>query len=278
MRSILSYWQFDPVMVVFLIILCMIYFYLTGYKWIKRSVYFLTGMVLILLSVASPLHFLGENYLMSAHMAAHVLLLLIASPLLVLGLPESGRHKLLDRFSVILLKYLWLPWMIGVSVMWFWHIPWIFNKLMETPDQMNMSDSFHIKGILQTIQWMSLIIAGIIFSWPVIGPVRSRRAAPLNAVLYLSAACIFCSLLGLLITFSPFGVYTPYMNIQDRYGFLNMIRNQNGISVIVDQQMAGLIMWVPGCLIYLSASMYLLMHWFRRKNEHTVLAKHQETR
>jgi putative membrane protein len=261
MRSLITYWHLDGLMTIFLIGFCAGYFYLIQFHLDKRSRYFIIGYILIILSVASPLHFLGENYLMSAHMISHILILLIAAPLLVLGFPENLHYKYLTILSETLIKHPWIPWMSGVCIMWFWHIPAIFNHLSEGV----------YATILKDTQWISLVLAGIIFSWPVIGPVKGSRLSALNAVLYLSAACIFCSVLGLMITFAPSGVYTRYIHIEDHFGFLKRIRNENGISVMVDQQVSGLIMWVPGCLIYLTASMYLLLKWFKEKNGHPLI-------
>ena len=267
MHSLLTYWHLDFPLLIFLICICLLYISMGGFKNNNKSVYFLTGLILIIFSIASPLHFLGENYLMSAHMLVHVILLLIAAPLLVLGIPENNRNNFLSRLSGKISKIPWLAWMTGVCIMWFWHIPIIFNHLFLTHDQRGeMNGGLNSVYILNDIHLISLIIAGIIFSLPVAGPNPRRRLLPLNAVLYLSAACIFCSILGLMITFAPAGIYTGYIHIDDRFGFLYMIRNQHGISALIDQQMAGLIMWVPGCLIYLSASMYLLLKWFKEKN------------
>ena len=268
MRSLITYWHLDGLMAIFLILLCVGYFYLIRFDIDKRSRYFFIGYLLIILSIASPLEFLGENYLMSAHMISHVLILLVAAPLLVLGIPENLRYKYLDSLSEKLLKHPWISWMSGVCIMWFWHIPTIFNHVSEGV----------YATILKDIQLISLVLSGIIFSWPVIGPVKSGRLPALNAVLYLSAACIFCSVLGLMVTFAPAGVYTRYMHIEDHFGFLKWIRNQNGISVMVDQQIAGLIMWVPGCLIYLTASMFLLMKWFREKNNGPLILNQHNNR
>jgi cytochrome c oxidase assembly factor CtaG len=81
----------------------------------------------------------------------------------------------------------------------------------------------------------------------VITPYAEYRLSPPKAVLYLSGACVFCSLLGLLITFAPAGTYRQV--------------------TAADQQTGGLIMWVPCCFVYLSASMYLLIRWFSLKEE-----------
>lgn len=255
MRSIFSYWHFDPIVILFLSMLCIVYLYAIHFKLKKQSLYFFAGIVLIILCVASPLHFLAENYLFSAHMVSHVLLLLIAAPLLVGGIPKENRFK---KFFLIIssnkIGIFLLCWFTGVGIMWFWHIPYIFNQATSGSGM----------GLMY-LQWLSLLIGGIIFCWPVINPYREYRIPSLSAVLYLSTACIFCTILGLMITFAPLGVYSHYINIYDSYGYLNIIRNQWKISAVIDQQAAGLIMWVPCCFIYLTASMVLLIKWFDSK-------------
>jgi putative membrane protein len=270
MYSLISYWHLDILMVGFLISICLIYYFMDGFSDHKKSRYFIAGYGLIILSVASPLRFLGENYLMSAHMTSHVILILLAAPLMVMGLPDSESKNMM-RFSGSLSNHPWLPWITGVCVMWFWHIPSVFNALFQSGP---VGEGIHLT-VLSDIHLISLVLAGILFSWPVVGPVKQKRLITVNAVLYLSAACIFCSILGLMITFAPSGVYTHYEHITDHFGFLQMIRNEDGISALMDQQVAGLIMWVPGCLIYLTASIWLLMKWFKEKNSQPVLAAHE---
>jgi putative membrane protein len=270
MRSLFTYWHLDGFMAIFLLSLGLLYFYETGFKYPKKSIFFIAGLLMITISVGSPLDFLGENYLLSAHMLSHVLVLLVATPLLVLGIPDQ-KSKWLYWLGGKLRNLPWLAWFVGVSIMWFWHIPAIFNQLFEDPAGMGSKGAIHSAALLSDIHVVSLIAAGIVFCWPVIGPVHSYRIAPLKAVLYLSVACIFCSILGLLITFAPLGIYPHYMHLQDPLGFLNIIRNEDGISTLVDQQIAGLIMWVPGCAIYLSASMYLLIKWFEERKEKIIL-------
>ncbi|MEO6893434.1 MAG: cytochrome c oxidase assembly protein [Ginsengibacter sp.] len=256
MRSILSFWHFDPIVIFFLASICVFYWYALHFHLKKQSIYFFAGIVLIILCVASPLHFLAKNYLFSAHMISHVLLLLIAAPLLVAGIPKENRFRKYFLFlSTTKIKIYALCWFTGVGIMWFWHVPYIFN-LATSGDEMG----------LMYLQWLSLLFAGIIFCWPVINPYREYRIPPLSAVLYLSMACVFCTILGLMITFAPLGIYSHYINIYDASGYLNLIRNRWEISAGMDQQAAGLIMWVPCCLIYLMASMMILINWFNSKD------------
>ena len=260
MRSIFSYWHFDPIVILFLSVLCIMHLYAIHFKLRKQSLYFFAGILFIILCVASPLHFLAKNYLFSAHMVSHVLLLLIAAPLLVAGIPKENRFKkFFLKLSTNKIRIFALCWFTGVGIMWFWHIPYIFNQ----------ATSGHGMGMMY-LQWLSLLVGGIIFCWPVINPCREYRILPLSAVLYLSTACAFCTILGLMITFAPLGIYSHYVNIADTYGYLHVIRNQWKISAGIDQQAAGLIMWVPCCFIYLTASMAILINWFDKKELYPV--------
>jgi cytochrome c oxidase assembly factor CtaG len=199
-------------------------------------------------------------------MITHVVILLIAAPLLVAGIPEENKFK---KYFVSLSKRKtripFLSWFTGVGVMWFWHIPSIFNQVT----------SGHGMGLMY-IELLSLLIGGIIFSWPVINPYKQARISSITGVLYLSTACVFCSILGLLITFAPAGIYTSYVNISDSYGYLPLIRKGWKISAASDQQIAGLIMWVPCCFIYLTASMILLIKWFDSKEKPQAIAKSRD--
>ena len=148
--------------------------------------------------------------------------------------------------------------MTGLGIMWFWHIPVVFDNAFPANHQ-----TF---SILPAVHTFSLLIAGVLFSWPILGPQKQYRLSPPLGVVYLFTACIGCSLLGLLLTFSPLGVYRHYLE-PDHFGFLPLIRNQWNISSKDDQQAAGLIMWVPCCFIYLAGSVYLMRQWLVEKEE-----------
>ena len=259
MHSLFSYWHLDPGIGVLIIGMCLFYLFTANFKLTGQSLYFATAILLIIFCMASPLHFLAENYLFSAHMLSHVLIILITGPLIVASIPKENRfEKQLLFFSKKISKRPIVAWLCGVAIMWFWHIPSIFNRLFV----MNQIGGIHFMSALMYLHFISLLIAGMIFCWPIINPFKTCRLGALRGVLYLSTACLFFSLLGLIITFSHAGTFTHYINIADDYGFLPMIRNNWKISEGADQQMAGLIMWVPCCFIYLSASMILLIKWF----------------
>ena len=268
MRSIFSYWQFDIPTITFIVGLFIFYIYAINFKIKKHLFYFFSGIFLLILCISSPLHFLGENYLFSAHMLSHVLIILIAAPLMVAAIPAENKFKkTLLAFSKIRKPF--ICWFVGVGIMWLWHFPYIFNHLFAMPAMSNSNST----SPLMFLEVVSLLIAGMIFSWPVINPYKEYRIPGIAAVLYLSTACVFCSILGLLITFAPLGTYFHYQHLMEGYGYLPMIRNDWKISAAVDQQIAGLIMWVPCCLIYLIASMILLIKWFDEKqSEKNIIA------
>ncbi|MEP6684810.1 MAG: cytochrome c oxidase assembly protein [Parafilimonas sp.] len=262
MHSIFSYWSFDYITTAFIVLLCFAYLYIINFKIKKQSAYFFAGIILLIICIDSPLHFLGENYLFSAHMLSHTLIILIVAPLLIAGIPTENKCKnSFISFSKKISKAPFICWLIGVSIMWFWHIPSIFNNMF----MINMQSSSHTMNLLSYTHMFSLLLAGMLFCLPVINPYSTYKLSSLKSVLYLTSACVFCSLLGLLITFAPVGTYTHYININDAYNLLPTIRNSWNISTATDQQAGGLIMWVPCCFIYLTASMILLIKWFDEK-------------
>jgi cytochrome c oxidase assembly factor CtaG len=177
--------------------------------------------------------------------------LLLAAPLLVLSLSAAGSRSSFEKISAFLNKRSWLAWTAGVGVMWCWHIPVVLEASI-TPMQ-----SFSAMPLLHT---GSMLAAGILFSWPLFGPVPEQRIHSLPGVFYLFTACISCSLLGLLITFAPLGTFYAYPAANQPMN--GMTGNPWNLTPAADQQTAGLIMWVPCCFIYLTGCVYLLRRWF----------------
>lgn len=224
----------------------------------KQLTCFVASVLVISVSTSLPKALLGNHYIFSAQMITHVLLLLVAAPLFVLSIPADNyfQHPL-KKISALLQRWAFICWFTGVGIMWFWHIPVIFH-LMQTHSMQHTSHSVPFLGIAHAL---SLWFAGIVFSWVVIGPYARYRIPPLTGILYLTTACAGCSLLGLLITFAPDGVYNT-MPAAAPAGEWDIIRT-------TDQQMAGLIMWVPCCFIYLAGVLYLIKQWLYEKDDNT---------
>jgi cytochrome c oxidase assembly factor CtaG len=133
--------------------------------------------------------------------------------------------------------------------MWVWHMPSLLEAVLKNET-------------LYIAQQTSFVLIGVIFWWPVFAPVKSARLSPLASTLYLASACLGCSVLGMLITFAGAGLYPAYANPPDSAGILSYIRSGLCITPGADQQIGGLTMWVPGCLIYLAASMVTVARWY----------------
>jgi len=255
MKQMLTYWSFDLSSIAFFA--SVVLFIIVSKSYSNRK-YILSILFLLIVCLFSPLQILASHYLFSAHMTVHVLLLLCVGPLLIANLPVNAKQfqllfSFLKRHSIV-------SWLIGIGTMWFWHIPIVFNSAMSQTQH----GGFNVVSIAET---SSLVFAGMLFSVPIIHTNKEFRIDRLSGVIYLFTACIGCSLLGLLITFAPAGIYHHFLYMRDEFGFNKLITQNLGITKSMDQQAAGLIMWVPCCLIYVTGAMYLLVQWFQQKEE-----------
>jgi putative membrane protein len=211
--------------------------------------FFAVSAAAFLTALASPLAFLASRYLFSAHMAQHLLLLLIAPLFAILSIPAPAA-RIASQSSTQGRGTKSLGWLAGVGAMWFWHIPALCSASMRSP-------------MVFGVQTVSLLAAGAAFWWPVFRPDVSRRMQPQVSAAYLFAGCIGCSLLGIYVTFSPVSVCPLYGVAGGSPEVLSLIHNQWGLTHQSDQQIGGLLMWVPACAVYLSAIMVTLASWYR---------------
>ena len=261
MNNLLTYWQFNITALVGLLLLSVGYVIYHQYRISRGLQWYGAALLLLVICFFSPLHILSAHYLFSAHMLVHVLLLLVAGPLLVLALQkENTDNRLIQFISRKLSKKPLMGWLAGVAIMWFWHIPAVFNFCM-----VRLHEAGAISDVVHAVESGSLIVSGMLFSWPFLGPVQHYRLPALSGIVYLFTACIGCSLLGLIITFAPTGIYRFFLSAHDSYGINAVLLNDWGINQTIDQQIAGLIMWVPCCLLYVIYSLFLLGRWFGEK-------------
>jgi cytochrome c oxidase assembly factor CtaG len=202
-----------------------------------------------LIALASPVATLASRYLFSAHMAQHLLLLLIVPLCGILAWPPSKQVGNSVRPPRPFRGSVPIGWAAGVGAMWFWHIPALCTASMRSP-------------LVLDIQIVSLIAAGAAFWRPVFSPSTESRMPPHLAAMYLFAGCVGCSLLGIYITFSPISVCPLYANPTGSSDLIRLIRDQWGFSHRVDQEVGGLLMWVPACMVYLGAILTKLSSWY----------------
>jgi cytochrome c oxidase assembly factor CtaG len=247
-QYLLSAWDWSPPVVAVCAAALAAYAVMQRFRLRTRSWYFLGALAVFFLTLTSPLNALAAGYLFSAHMLQHMLLLLIVPLLLLLGLPSIDANAVGPRPRFRLPPL--LGWLGGVSAMWVWHERTLCDLATRTET-------------VRVIQIISLLALGALFWWPLVGPSMRQRIAPLAGVVYLFSACITCSVLGILITFGPVGAVCPiYLHPPDQPGILNLIRHDWGFTPAKDQQIGGLLMWLPGCGIYLAGVMAMLARWY----------------
>jgi putative membrane protein len=227
-------WDWEPSVVIGCAALAIGYLAVVRNCGFQRAPYFLAGVALLLLDLVSPIDTLADRYLFSAHIVQHFLLALVIPPLLLLGTRafDIGAFSKVER----ILGQPPVSWLLGVGTMLVWHIPVLFNAALA-------SDGMHV------FQHLSFLVTGTIFWWPILGPLEDRRLPTLAAVSYLFSACVCCSLLGAFLTFGPSGLYPAYAGYW-------------GLDPKSDRQLGGMLMWVPGCFVYLSAILSTVMRWY----------------
>jgi putative membrane protein len=204
------------------------------------------GWTVLALSTVSPLHALG-GALFSAHMVQHELLVVIAAPLLVLGkpvaafawaVPQQTRQLFRHMFAQPLLRGRWraargIPGatIIHALVLWLWHIPALYEW------------SIH-NSAAHAFQHATFLGSALLF-WSATLPraiaAPNASANNLAATAALFATVLHTGVLGALITLSSRLWYTHYGTTSAAWGLMPM----------EDQQLAGLVMWIPGSVVYI---------------------------
>ncbi len=248
-QLLLSTWDWDPLLIAGCIAALFFYAIICRLKFSRKSVFFIIGVVLFFLALGSPINFLSKGILFSAHMLQHLMLVLMVPPLILLGLPNTRNHR--DILSYVpWVKHPLVAWLSGVGAMWFWHVP-------------AFCDAAASNELIHAVQTFTLLFLGMLFWRPIVGPRVEERLSPLIGILYLFSACIGCSLLGIWITFAPVSVCPVFMSPTASPGILAMIRDDWGLTPAMDQQIGGLLMWVPPCFVYLGAILVLLSRFYR---------------
>lgn len=257
-------WEFDPGVVIALAASALLFA-----RGARRSrglarrqvICFWGGWLALALALVSPLHPLGE-VLFSAHMVQHEVLMLAAAPLLVIsrplvallrGLPLQWRRRVgaYSRRSVVQRCWRWLTdplpaWAIHAAALWAWHFPPFFQATLES-------------NWTHTAQHLSFFLSALLFWWSLF--YEHGRMNYGASVLYVFTTAIHTSILGALLTLAPKLWYPAYASRTAAWG----------LSPLDDQQIGGLVMWVPAGVVYLGIGLYLFTQWLRESE--AVLAK-----
>jgi cytochrome c oxidase assembly factor CtaG len=219
-------------------------------RW--RAAAFATGLSVLALALLSPLDALASRSF-ALHMVQHEVLMLAAAPLLVLGrglptllwaLPHAARLAAGRATRASWLRASWnlvttpiAAWLLHAAALWIWHFPPFFNAAVAN-------------GAVHDWQHVSFLITALIFWHALLR--HSTKDARGIAIVSLFTTTIHTGLLGALLTFARTPLYTTFDHGLLAYGSL---------TALEDQQLGGLIMWVPGALVYVGAALALLAGW-----------------
>jgi cytochrome c oxidase assembly factor CtaG len=206
-----------------------------------RMVLFLGGLLTVLVALVSPVDALGAQ-LMVFHMAQHMLLLDLAPILLILGLTKGILRPVTRRVHAIeqragVLAHPAAAVLIYAGVMWFWHIPHIYDLALNN------------QGI-HALEHICFSLAGGLYWWHLLSPIRSRwRLGGLGPVLYMVVTKLLVGILGVALAFAPNAIY-PYYEHHQHYW--NLTAQQ-------DQSLAGVVMALEQSIVMGIALVYLFV-------------------
>ena len=255
-------WTLDPAIIVPLVVALVLF--ATGWgrlrgrsnrgarKLITRARLFAAGWLVLAVALVSPLHEAGERSF-AAHMFEHELIMLAAAPLLVLSEPMAvmlwafspgGRRRLGELASTRAVSQTWqalsapvAATLMQAAALWLWHAPALFDLALA-------NEGWH------AAQHLSFLISALLF-WTAM---LSRRTAAGVAALCLVVTSIVSGALGALMAFANSPWYA---------GYARMGMAPFGLTPGEDQQVAGLLMWVPGGLVHAGAALLVMRKLLR---------------
>ena len=259
LSSVLTDWNWQPSIIGGTLLVTGLYCYAVGPLRAKlhlaesvsmrQVVLFLLGVGFILLALFSPLDALGDHYLFSAHMLQHLILTFVGPPLMLLGTPgwllkPLLRNHVLFRLGKIVTSPVVAFTLLNVDF-FLWHAPSLYDATLY-------NDNLHI------LEHLTFIVFGVIYWWPVLSPLSPLdeglpRLSPGGQILYLFFSGMPSVLLGAGLTFAP-PLYTPYIHAPRIWN----------ISPATDQQLGGLLMWVPVSLYMIAIMSVLFIRWIQQ--------------
>ncbi len=222
-----------------------------------RLLSYWSGLIVIGIALLSPFDVLVQQFFFM-HMIQHLLLIMIAPPLLLLpnpfpfllwGLPTPLRHRVGEGLSVLIHRESrvrrfvrsatspGIVWLFSVSAIIGWHDPNAYNLALRNE-------------FIHDLEHLIFFVAGMVYWWRIIGagPKIYQRIGTLGRVIFAIAAIPPNMALGVVLAFAGDVFYTYY----------NSVPRVWNISTLDDQRIGGIIMWIPGSMMYLLAGLFLV--------------------
>lgn len=264
-RVDLSDWQFDPALMMNVALIGWLYTRGLARLWKSSQtrvsfgrtnlLAFVAGLFVLIGCLVSPLDPLSSQ-LASAHMVQHMTIMTVAAPLVALGapglllglgLPPIGRavfRRARRSFRSLIGspdKSLVGCWIIYALAMWTWHYPLFYESALRSP-------------FIHDLQHISFFLAALLFWQPIVDPFFRPKQNQGSAVFYLFTTTLHATILGVFMTVAPTAWYPHYEGITVLWN----------LSALEDQQLAGLIMWMPACAAYALCSIWIFSNALNR--------------
>ena len=265
-------WTFEPVTVALLLASAAAYGVGVRNAWRQAGtgqgftrwhvISFSAALLALTSALISPLAWLSD-VLFSAHMTQHEILMLVAAPLLVMGrpllaflwaVPQAMRSNVARAFRGRSVSSFWqgltTPLVVFVLhglALWIWHVPALFESAL------------HHDGV-HALQHISFVVTAALFWW---GMVEGRygRAGYGVGVLYVFLTALHSTVLGALLTVAPRTWYQSY----------EIAAVEQRVDALADQQLAGLVMWVPSGVIFIVIGLALVAAWMGESERRVLL-------
>jgi putative membrane protein len=215
---------------------------------LSRQIAFVSGLLVMLIALATPLDTIGDSYLFTAHMLQHLLLTLVAAPLLLAGTPAWLMRAVLEATRLSGL----VRWARHPIVAFF-----TFNLVFSLAHVPAFYELTLSNEVLHAVEHLVFIGTAMLMWMPVLSPAPdiAVRYPPLGQVLYLFLQTVPASLLGVLLSATATAYYPTYV----------LAPRITSLSPLEDQQLGGLIMWVGSGVYFLIATGVVFFLWAGRE-------------
>jgi cytochrome c oxidase assembly factor CtaG len=255
-----THWNLDPFFLVALLLPATLYLrgVLTYRVDLRRTALFTGGLLALAVAYISPLNAVSGS-LFSAHMAQHLVLMLVAAPLLassmpvaplLRGMPKSFRRYVGQTAGNVMLRSLWhrfnrplAVFVLHITALLIWHIPAFYSTAVQ-------HEAVH------AFEHASFFLSALLYWWTVAHAAQhGARLLSVFGVMIISGG------LGALMTFAGSIWYADHLPYVAAWG----------LTPLQDQQLAGLLMWIPSGMLYVAAAAVLLGDWLESVERRTGL-------
>jgi cytochrome c oxidase assembly factor CtaG len=230
----------------------------TGSFPARSAALFAGGLLSLIIALDSPIHELSER-LFWVHMTQHEILMLVSAPLLVMSrplvsllwaMPRTWRVRAGTVAKSKIVRRAWLAisapvaaWLLHGAALWLWHAPALFVAALQSE-------------LVHAAQHISFLGTALLFWWALLSN-HGLRLGYGGALLYVFTTITHMSFLGAWLTFSARVWYAPYLQTAPAWH----------LSALEDQQIGGLVMWIPAGVLLTAVMLVLFIKWMQQSQQ-----------